>query len=280
MPIFRTIIAILTIAFTSNSIGQEVIISAFSQAPSLDGQGSEWSKIPQSTIKLKPTLVNSKLEIRDLLIKAGHYKEQVYFYLKWPDLSEDIIHKPYVWNKRKQRYNRGSEREDRLAMQFEISGHYLSDWTNADEFVADMWHWKASRTNPLMLAHDKKTTLSRNKLLRAASLLSADGRKRYVLRENDEGSPIYRSLRYGNKEQDVMPKYQLLDNPLGSIADVKARGKWQDGHWHLVLSRKFNTGYNDDVRFMLKQVVRGGIAVFDSSENNDHLISETLLFQF
>ena len=77
-----------------------------------------------------------------------------------------------------------------------------------------------------------------------------------------------------------MPKYKLHPNPQGSIADVKAKGVWRDGRWHLELSRKLDTGHSDDTQFALKQAVRGGIAVFDASSEDDHIISETLLFQF
>lgn len=77
-----------------------------------------------------------------------------------------------------------------------------------------------------------------------------------------------------------MPKYELASQPQGSIADVKAKVVWQNGVWRLELSRKFDTGHIDDVRFELNQSIRGGIAVFDASENENHIISETLLFQF
>ena len=133
-----------------------------------------------------------------------------------------------LWDEAAQRYRKGSEREDRFALQFEMSGEYSSDWANARDFEADMWHWKAARSNPTGLAHDKKTTLSSSKLLRAASIPSADGSNRYVFRESDAGTPLYRTLRYsGAKEKDVMPKYELLLDPQGSIADVKASGRWR-----------------------------------------------------
>lgn len=276
----KILIASFILVTSSPVFAQKVIVNELLQAPKLDGLGEEWDNVPQSKIKLKPTLANSNLVGREVLVQAGHFNGQVYFYLQWPDSTESVFHKPYIWNEKKQRYGRGLEREDRLAIQFQMSGEYSTDWANAENFKADMWHWKASRSNPLGLAHDKKTTISKNKLLRAANIPSKDGTKRYVLRESDEGTPIYRSLRYGKKEQDVMPKYELLKNPRGSIADVKANGKWQDGFWHLELSRNLNTGNNDDVNFVLKQTIPGGIAIFDASENDNHLISETIQFQF
>jgi len=261
-------------------LGQTINVVTLSKAPKLDGQDSDWRDVAGNTIKLSPIQAKSTLGHREVLLKAGHYQGQVFFYLKWPDKTQNIIHKPYMWNEKKQRYVKGPQREDRLALQFEISGEYSTDWANAMDFEADMWHWKSSRSNPLELAHDKKTTLSKNKLLRAASIPSADGSKRYVRRVSDTGTPIYRNLRYGTKEQEIMPKYQLHAKPEGSIADVKAKGVWKDGYWQLELRRKLDTGHNDDVKFVLGQSVRGGISVFDASENDNHIISETLLFQF
>lgn len=272
--------AYLIAIFSPAVLAQTIVVSALTEAPKIDGEGSEWDQVTGFKIFLTPTQPNSSLESREILVKAGSYQGQVYFFVKWPDQKADILHKPYQWDEGKQRYVKGSDREDRFAIQFEMSGDYSTDWANAQDFEADMWHWKASRSNPLGIAQDKKTTLSRNKILRGASMPSADGSKRYVLRESDAGTKLYKTLRYGKKEQAVMPKYELLANPQGSITDVSAKGIWSEGHWQLELGRKFDTGHIDDIRFALGQLVRGGIAVFDASSNENHIISKTLLFQF
>jgi hypothetical protein len=278
---YRASVAFLIMVVSSAAAAQTIVVSKLSQAPEIDGNGSEWRGVSSHTIVLTPTRPDSKLEGREVMFKAGHFDGQVYFYAQWPDDKGNIVHRPYRWDDGAQRYTKGSEREDRFAVQFEMSGEYSSDWANASDFKADMWHWKASRSNPLGLAHDKVTTLSSSKLIRAASIPSSDGSSRYVFRESDEGTALYRTLRYSEvKEQEIMPKYELLPDPQGSIADVKAKGAWRDGNWHLELSRKFDTGHDDDTQFKLNQAVRGGIAVFDASSENDHVISETLLFQF
>jgi len=276
----KTFIIYFLLGLSPAALAQTIPVSALSHAPQVDGQGSDWSQLPGNRIMLSPIQANSNLPRREVLIKAGHFQDQVYFFLQWPDKTQNTVHKPYVWDEQKQRYAKGKQREDRLALQFEISGEYSTDWSNALDFEADMWHWKASRSNPLELAHDKKTTLSKSKLLRAASIPSTDGSNRYVYRESDQGTPLYRTLRYSSKEEEVMPKYELAAQPQGSIADVRAKGVWQNGFWRLELSRKLDTGHIDDVRFELNQSIRGGIAVFDASENDNHIISETLLFQF
>ena len=264
---------------SSVATGQSISVSMLDKRPVLDGQESDWNAVPGHTVQLNPIKAETDLKAREITVKVGHFDGEVFFFLKWPDQTEDLVHKPWKWNPQKQRYTRGDGREDRLALQFEMSGEYSTDWANANDFKADMWHWKSSRSNPLGLVHDKYTVLSTNKLLRAAPIPATDGSKRYVLRKSDSGDPLYRSLRYASKQQEVMPKYQLLE-PSGSIADIKAKGVWQEGHWHLELSRQLDTGHDDDARFIPGQTYRGGIAIFDATENDQHLISETLQFQF
>lgn len=276
----KTLLTFLFAVLSPAALAQTIVVSTLTQAPQIDGQDSDWDKVPAQVIMLVPFTQNSGLQSRELIIKAGQFQGQVFFYLQWPDNTENITHKTYVWNEAKQRYKKGTDLEDRLAMQFEISGEYSTDWPNAHDFVADTWHWKAARSNPLGLAHDKIATLSSKKLLRAASIPSPDGSKRYVFRESDEGTRLYKTLRYVKKEQELMPKYELFPNPSGSIADVKARGIWRNGSWHLELSRKLDTGHSDDAQFFSSQTVRGGIAVFDASPDESHIISETLVFQF
>ncbi len=270
----------LTVTAEAQPPFQIITIAPLASAPVIDGSGLEWAAQPVQVVALTPTVKHTHVETRQVEIKAGHYQNRVYFWLRWQDSEPDALHKPYQWDEKKQRYGRGPQREDRLAMQFEISGEYNTNWPLAQDFVADMWHWKASRSNPIGLAHDKKTTLSSQKLLRAASLKAADGSIRYVLRENDQGTPLYSNKRYATKQQEIMPKYQLNPHTRGSIADISAKGIWAGGYWQLELSREFDTGHDDDVLFTLGQALRGGIAVFDRGENDDHAISETLIFQF
>lgn len=276
----KTLLTFLFALLSPAALAQTIIVSTLTQAPQIDGQDSDWDKVPAQIIMLAPFKQNSGLQSREIIIKAGQFQGQVFFYFQWPDKTENITHRTYVWNEAQQRYKKGADLEDRLVMQFEISGEYSTDWSNANDFVADTWHWKAARSNPLGLAHDKIATLSSKKLLRAASIPSPDGSKRYVFRESDEGTRLYKTLRYVEKEQDLMPKYELFPNPSGSIADVKARGIWRNGIWQLELSRKLDTGHSDDAQFVSRQTVRGGIAVFDASSEENHIISETLVFQF
>lgn len=268
---------IFSLLFSINASAQTILIYHLPSAPAIDGSGTDWSHIPETTVTLTPLVPDSKVEAHQVVIKAGYYKEDIYFYLNWHDSESDTLHKPYVWSEVKNKYIRGPQREDRLALQFDMEGDFNANWLSGQSFTADMWHWKSSRSNPIGLAHDKLAVISTERLLRA-SKLEGDNGPVYVLRKSDAGDPLYTTKRYRNKEQAIMPKYILNKVPLGSIADISAKGIWADGRWHLELRRKLNTGHSDDAVFLPGQTIKGAIAIFDASENDDHNISGTLLF--
>ncbi|WP_210395460.1 ethylbenzene dehydrogenase-related protein [Motiliproteus sediminis] len=257
-------------------------VAILGSSPVLDARADEWRGDAGTVLPLHPSTTEaaSVIDARELLLKVGRFDDQVLVYVEWRDDQPDLLHKPYVWDDMSGRYVRGVEREDRLALQFEISGDYSTDWLSGNQFVADMWHWKASRSNPLGLAHDKLTRISATKLLRSYRTQDKQGRPLYILRESDAGDPLYRTLLYGRKDQPVMPKYVLAQAPSGSVADVRAYGEWRDGFWRVELLRKLDTGHDDDVRFARGKMVRAGIAVFDRSENPDHMLTQTLRIQF
>lgn len=278
---------VLILFFVSTAQANIVInMAKFKQAPILDGNQAEWSGIKATKIQLHAIAANPADKSKDgsavtsVLVKGATYSGNVYFFLEWQDASHDILHKPWIWDKNKNKYVKGPQREDRFAMQFEIEGNYSTNWLSGEYFKADMWHWKASRSNPLGLIHDKSTVISRTKLLRSYRATANDGDPMYILRASDEGSKLYRTKRYSYFKKDLMPKYILEKSPVGSVADIKARGVWKKGKWYLEIKRKLNTGNPDDVVFMKGHSTKGGIAIFNQAENDRHMISDTLRFQF
>jgi hypothetical protein len=101
-----------------------------------------------------------------------------------------------------------------------------------------------------------------------------------VQRPGDSGIQPYSTMRHRRYKKEEMPKYKLNPNVSGSVADIKAKGRWSDGYWVLELSRKLDTGHEDDAVFKLGESLKGGIGIFDRSAVLDHVISETLTFQF
>lgn len=247
---------------------QNVTVSKLAAAPVLDGQASDWGGVASHTIPLE-----GKLEMQEVSLSAGVHGDDIYLLLKWKDDDADQQHKPYVWNSGKKKYEAGPQREDRFAIQFGMEGDYSTDWLSGKQFKADTWHWKAARTNPSGLAHDKMTVISGTAAKKSYKATDASGNTLYIQRPSDAGDKIYKTKRYRGYEQDVMPKYILTKNPSGSVTDVKAAGHWVNGEWTLELRRKLNTGHSDDVAFSSGVTVPAGIAVFDHTGDDKHNIS-------
>lgn len=278
--IYRSLCA-ASVLIAQNTMAQTVPIYALASAPTVDGDAGDWAQIPATTVSLHKTRPDSVVAAESVSIRGGTRGGRVYLLVEWRDQSADTIHKPWVWDADQGKYLAGPQREDRLAIHWSTDSSYTTDWRSGNEFSADTWHWKASRSNPLGLAHDKSLTISHSKLVRAAKVQTASGGHVYVARPSDSGDKLYTTTRYRRFAEPLMPKYLLTGNPTGSVADVTARGVWADGLWRLEFSRKLSTGNEDDVALPSRPgKVMGGIAVFDRSENEDHAISETLSFDF
>jgi hypothetical protein len=272
--------ALLSLMPVTLFANQVVPIVPLTAAPLLDGMGEEWSELSAVEIPLRKTEADHRTEVDSIAVKGGVYQDRVYLYLTWKDATEDDEHKPFVWDEQMNRYLQSKALEDRVAIQFAMSGDYTTDWLSGNSFTADMWHWKAYRSNSVDLAHDKQTFISDKKLLRSYEGKSAQGSAIYILRPSDSGDRLYKSHRYRERVEERMPKYSVSPDPQGSIADIKAKGVWREGAWHLEISRQLNTGHADDVAFQVGQPVLGGIAVFNGTGDDDHTVSDTLIFQF
>lgn len=274
------VLAALTLAASPSAFTQTIQMADLASAPALDGDAGDWSDVSGTTIALKNTSPEGTSKIESVTIKGGVHGDDVYLLLTWSDSSHDIQHKPFVWDAAAKKYAKGKQQEDRLAIQFLMSGDYSTDWLSGKTYEADMWHWKAFRSNTLGLVHDKMTIIGSEQQKKAYSAQARNGSTVFIKRPGDAGDKLYKTKRYSKNEGDVVPKYILADNPQGSIADIKAKGVWKDGQWTLELKRKLDTGNSDDKAFSRGESVLGGIAVFDHSGNEDHNYSETLTFQF
>ncbi len=66
----------------------------------------------------------------------------------------------------------------------------------------------------------------------------------------------------------------------GSFGDIKAVSRYADGAWTVMLSRKLNTGNEDDVAFDPRKKFNFAMALFDDSKDYDSYDSETLTLEF
>lgn len=249
----------------------------------------------------------------DVALRALYDDTYIYFYITWPDSTENAIRGMWVYNASKGWYRLGdinetAKNEDRVIFQwnindsirgFNIGGcamtcHGDRHHTNAEDERADVWHWKASRTNPAGYCDDKYwdnsvkegTDEESLEAARHGDEKSSGGYKenvnedgtgpkyyepnprdaqdaRFLFQEeidNDEAVEVMGAIKDGT----IAPGY-ILERPVGSRGDIEAGGVWLEGKWGVELRRKLHTGHADDVQFDVARLYRFGVAISDNA---------------
>jgi hypothetical protein len=235
-----SVIFISQTAFSSQTIVASKVVSD----PVLDGSPDDavWKSAAKYTIKDNRSGDN-------ITLKAIYTKDKVSFLVTYPDSSANIQHKPLVWDKETMIYKPGPQREDGFAFKWnmEDTDVNLSNFSD-DNYIADIWYWKAARTNPAGYADDKMHNLASITGKKAAELTSKKGKKRYLMRLSDKGKSASKKRILAEYQGDIVDQY-VSQTPEGSRADVAAKGVWKDGHWTIELSRRLDTGNEDDIKF-------------------------------
>ena len=213
--------------------------------PTIDGSADDEAWLSASEIT---TLDRSSQ--REIRLKSVHTAEEIFLLVTMPDAAPSESHKTWVWDPNERIYKQAEDREDTFVFKWSMSGNdaQLSLFTNPRPHEADVWFWKACRTNPAGYADDKRQGLSATPDKRSRQIDAADGSVLYLLRSGDEGQSAY--------DEELVFEYRgatvrrfLARQPQGSRADVRAKGRWSDGNWTIELARQLNTGHDDDVVF-------------------------------
>lgn len=259
---------------------------------------------------------------RNVMMKALYDNSNIYLLAVWQDQSGTESDRINSWV-----YDAGTSTfslfpninpdildqaaEDRLGMQWEIGEvegfsqrgcrtlcHRLNSKkpgmrTNNPGEKTDEWHWKAGRSNPVGIAHDKYIDdtydpndieaghhgdssgwYSRNR--NAAKTgpkyfepnpTDAVDAKFLLQSEIDSNDAI---LVAGNEtlltDGQVIPG-RILDESkvVGDVADIKAKGVFSNGIWTLEMKRALNTGSANDVVFDPAKTNDFGVSIFDDS---------------
>ncbi|SCA57621.1 Cytochrome c-552/DMSO reductase-like, heme-binding domain-containing protein [Candidatus Terasakiella magnetica] len=248
----------------------ETITAAKATAITLDGNAADWASVTGTEVML-----DGKDGTKSVNLKAAINGDMIYFLAVWKDGNENRLHKPYKWDEETVSYKRTKEQEDRLALSFAMGGDFDANKLSGKSFTADVWHWKASRSDPNGIAHDKWWKIDAQPFEKAKKFKGDNGVV-YVRRMSDEGPKLYKSAKYDVKEQDIMPRYKLADSPSGSIADIKAKSTWANGTWTLELARKVDTGNPDDAIIPTNGTILMSLATFNSVGGAKHSSSKTL----
>jgi len=108
-------------------------------------------------------------------MRAAIRDGRIYVLAIWADSSENILHKPFKWDEASGAYKKAKEKEDRLVISLIMSGNFSMNKIGGNEFEADVWHWKASRSNPAGVAHDKMWKVSKTAFEKGTEWPTPDG---------------------------------------------------------------------------------------------------------
>lgn len=243
------------------------------QGPALDGKGDDaaWKSGKETKVVAKGVFPANAAKSTEVHIRSAHTDTHVYFLVRWRDETrDDVAHKPFVWDAGKNAYVEGPEREDMLGLAFEHTGPFTADMLSPEEAVWDVWHWKATRTNPQGFAMDRSHRYSRQQWQGTGrSHPARDGQPIWIARAEDAGDTVEKKQPApATRGAERLPQY-LPGTPTGSAADVRAKGAWSDGWWTLELERKLSTGYPDDAAFDLKRTYKMAVSVHDRTGDMD-----------
>lgn len=260
-------------AVTALAEEPEVIAKSITKAPTLDGKADDWDGVSSTSIDVTAADENDEKNYTGdiaVSLKAAVNGDKIYFLAQWPDSTHDATHKTLHWNAEKDGYEEGKDSEDRLALNFPMSGDFNFCMLNGTEFKADVWHWKAYRSQQAGIFHDKTHVMSFTQLPKAKKHVAHNGKEIWILRPSDQGDKLYKSQRLIDKKGETEPRYLVNKNVSGSIADVRSEAVWADGKWTVEFTRKLNTGYDDDIVFEHGKSYSAGLAVFNHTGDNHH----------
>ncbi|MBU8871723.1 MAG: hypothetical protein KOO60_12725 [Gemmatimonadales bacterium] len=265
MGFFPFKIGLLGSVFIALNIGvcqaDQLLIAPNSLTPPvIDGKGNDpaWSQVPGITTH--DTVAEIPLEL-----KAVHSGDNIYFLVRYPDSDESNSHRSWVWNQNLGTYKAGHNREDIFVFKWFLNGDD-SDLTlsSPGPYTADVWYWKACRTNPEGYADDKIQRLSLEPMDHARRILSKTGETNFLIRLGDQGTPAYQSRVVVTNQGPIIPRFDLK-KPTGSRADVQAKGVWTDGYWVIEFRRNLRTGHTDDLQMDIGRSYRFGVSRYEIS---------------
>ena len=285
--IVSLVLGSLVLIFGQEIKAEQVVISyKVSQGPVVDGYTTEdvWKNV-------EPLKTFDQIAQLEIQIKSVYDDSTLYFLVSFPDKDESRQHRNWIWDKEKEIYEEGPKREDVFVFKWKLNDKTKDLSLSSDEsYEADIWYWKARRTDPQGFADDKFQLLANYSTKGSYEVTSKTGNTMYLTRKGDAGSSSYKTKIFVDYEGDIIERYEIRQ-PQSSRADVKAKGAWSDGRWTIEFSRALVTGNNDDINFhSLKKSYGFGVSRYEIAgrppENSDQPlfgsgdISEMLALKF
>ena len=239
----------------------DVISYAVAGGPTIDGVADDavWSSAPA-------VITLDWASQRDIHISSVHTDSEIFFLVTFPDAAPSITHKSWLWDPDESIYRKGNDREDMLVLKWSTSGNdaNLSLFNNPHPHTADIWFWKACRTNPVGYADDKHQILGLENAEEAREIPTGGDDPLYLQRNGDAGRSAYTDRLQYEYAGDCVPMFENRA-PEGSRADVRAKGRWDAGRWTIEFARALDTGHDDDIAFSVRGRYLFGVACYEMS---------------
>ena len=259
----KTILLITTLllscSFAASSSAEQIISAVrVAEPPVIDGNDNDpvWNKAEQV---ITPDQANDL----PIAVKAIYTSQEIFILIKFKDPDESRTHKSWQWDKGLGLYRVDYDREDIFVIKWNMAPEPvdLSIYSD-DSYLADVWYWKASRTDPVGYADDKIHMLYPVKDRDATELKNKAGKKVYLTRSADKGTSAFKIDMKMDYQGEKLPRY-INRQPTGSRADVKAKGNWHDGGWTIEYARALDTGNRDDVQFKVHKKYLLGVSRYE-----------------
>ncbi|MDR4509813.1 MAG: ethylbenzene dehydrogenase-related protein [Candidatus Brocadiaceae bacterium] len=249
-------------------------------APVIDGKRDRvWDQSKTLTIEVREAMGGDKPFSVEL--SAIHTDDTLYVLTRWPDSTKSDMRDPYVWNDEAKGYERPSKPDDQFSLEFPLSGNFdLRMITLVNRYTTDVWHWKAGRGNPVGWVDDKRHIIDQQPVPGAVEYSMGGHGSIYIARLMDDGvSSYFLKDRPSAFEGNIVDSFEQRQ-PAGSLADVRGKGVHDGKTWTLEMSRKFNTGHEDDTAIDPTTNIICAIAVLNDELYWDHSVSSLITLRF
>ncbi len=246
------------LGMANSQADQRISAARVDTMPVVDGAADD-----QAWVEAKAIVTRDSVAELDISLKAVYDSSHIAFLVSFPDASEDREHKAMIWDKQQNLYKTGPKREDVFVFKWNMEPVPVDLTLSADNsYKADVWFWKANRTDHAGYADDKVQLYVTDPLPNTQRMISAKGNLFYLKRKGDAGKAAYQATVHTDFVGDEAPRFEQ-QKPEGSRADIRAKGHWANGFWTIEFSRPLNTSQTDDVIFDPKNTYVFGVSRFE-----------------
>lgn len=256
-------------------------ISTYSTtAPVLDGAVDDsWEAAKPLTVTVREAVGADKP--RQVTLYALHTDDSLYVLAQWADTTRSDRRDPYLWNAEENRYERPTTPDDQFALEFPLSENFqLNMLADGVTYSADVWHWKAGRSNLGGWVDDKRHLISPEPMDGAAPYQLGGHATVYIARPMDAGDVSYQTVPAPEGFSGEVVSSYTPATPNGSQADIRGKAIHDGAGWTLEMSRLFDTGFSDDAVLDPREDILCAIAILDDELYWRHSVSQMLVLRF